>query len=154
MPIKYAFVNTDGVIESILTPGYSSMIPDRTYDQGRLVVHIDSMEDNEVFTDTKTWDFTTSMWEAREAPPDEEDNEWDKDTRTWKRNRVRIRRKLREIRNRKLQACDWTQLLDAPITPQRQALWALYRTQLREVPKTYKNVDRVKDAVWPTPPGA
>jgi hypothetical protein len=39
--------------------------------------------------------------------------------------------KVRQQRNEKLSACDWTQLADAPVD---KAAWATYRTALRNVP--------------------
>lgn len=38
---------------------------------------------------------------------------------------------VRSLRNAKLQACDWTQLADAPTT---NATWSTYRQSLRDVP--------------------
>ena len=53
---------------------------------------------------------------------------------------------IRLERNRRLQESDWTQLVDAPVD---QDAWALYRQQLRDLPK---NVRDVKDVIWPEPP--
>jgi len=56
--------------------------------------------------------------------------------------------KLRIARNRKLLACDWTQIPDATVD---QAAWAAYRSALRELPN---NTADPTDVVWPTAPGA
>ena len=46
---------------------------------------------------------------------------------------------------------DWSQTIDAPITPDIQKAWQVYRQALRDIPETYTNV---ADVVWPTPPAA
>jgi hypothetical protein len=53
---------------------------------------------------------------------------------------------VRTERNRRLQACDWTQLSDIPA--ETKALWEPYRQELRDVtdqPDPF-------NIVWPTPP--
>lgn len=62
-------------------------------------------------------------------------------------------------RDEKLQASDWTQLPDVPLTAEQKAAWVSYRQELRNYPDTVK--DEVlqsfcqdKDFVinFPTPP--
>ena len=55
---------------------------------------------------------------------------------------------VRTERNRRLQACDWTQLSDIPA--ETKALWEPYRQALRDItdqPDPF-------NIVWPTPPTA
>jgi hypothetical protein len=53
---------------------------------------------------------------------------------------------VREERNRRLAACDWTQLADAPVD---DLSWAVYRQALRDVPN---QTDFPWTVVWPTEP--
>lgn len=53
---------------------------------------------------------------------------------------------LRKERDRRLAACDWTQVSDAPVDHQA---WAVYRQQLRDLPG---NTQDPRYPVWPTPP--
>jgi hypothetical protein len=53
---------------------------------------------------------------------------------------------LRAERNRRLTACDWTQVADAPVD---QTAWAAYRTALRALPE---NTPDPLHPVWPIPP--
>jgi hypothetical protein len=53
---------------------------------------------------------------------------------------------LRRDRDRRLAACDWTQVPDAPVDHQA---WAVYRQQLRDLPN---NTEDPRNPVWPTPP--
>ena len=41
---------------------------------------------------------------------------------------------LRAERNAKLNACDWTQLQDAPLSDEKKQEWAAYRQSLRDLP--------------------
>ena len=53
---------------------------------------------------------------------------------------------FRTERNRRLAACDWTQVPDAPVDHQK---WAVYRQELRNLPD---NTEDPRYPVWPTPP--
>jgi len=53
---------------------------------------------------------------------------------------------LRQQRNAKLAACDWTQVPDAPVD---QAAWASYRQELRDLPE---NTVDPREVVWPQEP--
>lgn len=53
---------------------------------------------------------------------------------------------LRAERNRRLTACDWTQVADAPVD---QSAWAAYRAALRALPE---NTPDPLNPVWPQPP--
>lgn len=53
---------------------------------------------------------------------------------------------LRKMRDKMLSASDWTQVPDAPVD---QAAWAVYRQELRDLPK---NTVDPRYPVWPTPP--
>lgn len=56
---------------------------------------------------------------------------------------------VRAKRSSLLSSCDWTQLEDSPLSGPSKQAWADYRTELREIPQTYENVE---DIVWPTEP--
>jgi hypothetical protein len=57
-------------------------------------------------------------------------------------------RTLRTIRDKFLAASDWTQTLDAPLTPEKKAEWAAYRQDLRDFPAVCDPVN----PVWPVAP--
>ena len=57
--------------------------------------------------------------------------------------------RLRQQRNLRLQACDWTQLPDAPLTPAQVDAWREYRQTLRDLPQTCPDPSQV---LWPVPP--
>lgn len=55
----------------------------------------------------------------------------------------------RQERDRRLQACDWTQLPDVPA--ETSTTWATYRQALRDITD---QPGFPTDIEWPTPPGA
>ena len=55
----------------------------------------------------------------------------------------------RRIRDSFMAVTDWTQMPDAPLTPEKKAEFTAYRQALRDIPQTYDNPD---DIVWPTKP--
>jgi hypothetical protein len=57
---------------------------------------------------------------------------------------------LRAERDRKLSACDFTQLSDAPFDSAGKAEWAAYRQTLRDLPETVADLDNIE---WPVVPG-
>jgi hypothetical protein len=75
-----------------------------------------------------TWDFM-GRFSNVENPTDE-----------W------IWRRLREERNKRLAACDWTVLPDSPVDVQA---WSEYRQALRDLPA---NTTDPKLAIFPTKP--
>jgi hypothetical protein len=56
---------------------------------------------------------------------------------------------LRIERNSRLNACDWTQLPDAPLSQEEKQAWASYRQALRDVPE---NTSDLLNPVWPIAP--
>jgi hypothetical protein len=56
---------------------------------------------------------------------------------------------LRTQRDALLQACDWTQLPDSPITSDLKQQWQSYRQQLRNIPE---NTTDPTNPSWPVPP--
>ena len=55
-------------------------------------------------------------------------------------------------RNRKLEASDWTQFADSPLSAAQKSAWASYRQQLRDIPQTFNRDNFLEVRVWPTPP--
>lgn len=56
---------------------------------------------------------------------------------------------IRAERNKRLAACDWTQVADVALSAQEVAAWASYRQGLRDITEAY---DTPGEVVWPTPP--
>jgi hypothetical protein len=56
---------------------------------------------------------------------------------------------IRNIRDRKLQECDWTQLSDVSLSADAARAWVSYRQALRNIPQDFGSPD---DVVFPDPP--
>ena len=54
---------------------------------------------------------------------------------------------IRAQRNFLLSQSDWTQLADAPLSPEQKQAWTVYRQALRDVPSSFATPEEV---VWPT----
>jgi hypothetical protein len=55
-------------------------------------------------------------------------------------------------RNRKLEASDWTQFVDSPLSDEKKNEWAVYRQLLRDIPSNYSMDTFLTESVWPTKP--
>ena len=62
-----------------------------------------------------------------------------------------IRRKNLSLRGSLLEASDWTQLPDSPLSDSKKAEWATYRQALRDI-TTHSNWPNLEDSDWPTKP--
>jgi hypothetical protein len=91
-------------------------------------------------------DAALALWEIKKAKPSDEVVEIVNVPLTDAQKLILIRIE----RNTRLSVCDWTQLLDAPNTVDKEA-WAAYRQALRDLPDNITNVDNV---FYPIPPSA
>lgn len=65
-----------------------------------------------------------------------------------------LQQTIRSLRNQLLTNCDWTQLMDAPLTTQQKNEWSAYRQILRDLPET-QNIEQMVSADqvnWPEQP--
>lgn len=77
----------------------------------------------------------------------EEEAEWDAIKAEYDAGSdERVATKVREDRDLKLVASDWTQVIDAPVD---QAAWASYRQALRDIPEQEGFPNSIN---WPTEP--
>jgi hypothetical protein len=56
---------------------------------------------------------------------------------------------LRSERNRRLTACDYTQLADSPMDESWREEWRIYRQALRDLPETVSDLNEI---AWPSMP--
>ena len=93
-------------------------------------------------TQTLTYQYTVDpdakvvnrTWSAVSYSQDQIDAEWTR---------------LRNIRNTRLRASDFTQIADAPLTAEKKTEWLSYRQALRDLPQ---NTVNPFDVTWPTQP--
>lgn len=58
-------------------------------------------------------------------------------------------RELRKQRNAMLQASDWTQIPDAPLTTAQKKSYKTYRQALRDLPTKYDSITNINQVVFP-----
>lgn len=56
---------------------------------------------------------------------------------------------IRQYRNELLTKCDWTQLKDCPLSPEKVTEYEVYRQALRDITDTFTNPDEV---IFPNEP--
>ena len=56
---------------------------------------------------------------------------------------------IRQERDRRLAECDWTQVVDAPLTEEKKNEWKTYRQLLRDLPSTIVDTSFID---WPLKP--
>lgn len=63
---------------------------------------------------------------------------------------------LRTLRDQKLFDCDWTQIIDVPLTQDQKTSWTTYRQELRDLPLNITDpkplVNDVNNSQWPIKP--
>ncbi len=61
-------------------------------------------------------------------------------------------KELRNIRNKLLTECDWTDLPNAPLTEEKKTEWQNYRQQLRDLTNGLTTVEQVEAVEFPEKP--
>ena len=63
--------------------------------------------------------------------------------------------KMRQERDQRLSACDWTHIDDSPLSSEDKTSWATYRQSLRDMPQNNPSVTtkaQYEALAWPTEP--
>jgi hypothetical protein len=58
----------------------------------------------------------------------------------------------RNMRDKLLADCDWTQAADSPLTTSKKSAWATYRAALRNLPTADAKWPNHEEITWPTEP--
>ena len=142
-----AIVNTHGEIVNIFYPG---VLPDEgpeESDSSLTVIHITEDVNHGEYMDTKYW--KDGAWKTREKKSGAyytwADEKWTLDVDS-------LMLSIREARNRKLFASDWTQIPDNKLGMTKQGEWATYRQALRDVPANSSSATDLEEVSWPTEP--
>lgn len=94
----------------------------------------------------------TGPYERPDYNPKIEIQSWDSELKEWITTPIPdevFLQRLRDERNIKLSASDWTQLIDSPLTDEEKSAWTTYRQLLRDLPE---NTDDPKNVIWPLDP--
>ena len=141
-----------GVIESVGTaPGAD--LPVEGVVNGKEIVWIPSegWEDKDNLTIHEEYFRKDGAWVHR-GPRPTRSYIWDTETESWVFNPTDFWAVVRAERNRRLFEVDYTQMVDADISDEDKAAWAVYRQGLRDITTTNSEVTRIEDITWPNPP--
>jgi hypothetical protein len=147
--INVAFVDFLGQIAQWASPGDDNQWPDRTMVDKYFIVHLPHDTDMVEFSKTNIWNYSTETWLSRPPRPNIY-YEWDGSQ--WYLDSEKLYEAIRQQRNAKLYACDWTQLSDAPLSEELKISWSVYRQELRDIPNTQTDITSPEQIQWPTPP--
>lgn len=152
MGIQVAFVDNNGDIATIMSPGTDDMyLNGQTY--GDYVAwHLDVNQNPSEFLASKYFDFDLNDFSNRALRPSVY-HDWNKLTKLWEFNFIRAIAFIRAERQKLLVACDWTQLNDTSLTEEQKIAWQSYRQALRDLPDTIPStLQSINDVVWPVAP--
>lgn len=151
MNIKYvAFIGSNGEIKSMRFARASNN-PAEGYnaDHDATIVHI-TEDINGLDQYMRTHVYRDGSFVTRTEKPNPVAT-WDGTAWTWT-----VEDMTELVRGRRLgelNASDWTQLPDSPLTDAKKAEWANYRQALRDVTtQVDANTSAVSDITWPTKP--
>lgn len=147
--IKVAFIKTNGEVASVVTPADDNMYVDGQVYGDLKARHISIHENSDTVMDTWYWDKVQNTWGKR--PKRGTFTKWG-DDQTWSADTHLVWESIRQERAMRLGTSDWTQSVDAPLTPEQKSAWAAYRQELRNIPETYSSATHPNDVVWPTKP--
>lgn len=149
MAIQYAFVNSNGEVSQVMSPGRDDMFANGQTIGNETVVYISANEDAVAFINTKYR--KNNEWRTRIPKPGEY-YYWDMQNEIWQYSSEALYSLIRQQRDARLYACDWTQLADSPLTESKKQEWSVYRQQLRDLPQNQPSLTSLEDVVWPAPP--
>ena len=149
MAHRFAFVNSEGELKGIVSPGSDDQYVNlQSYGDVTAVI-IPTDVDNDSLMVTGWYDFVDDVFKERLERPAEY-YIWQGGS--WVLDSVSLFESIRGKRDTLLSLSDWTQLVDSPLTDSKKAEWVTYRTTLRDIPETYTDVTTLDEVVWPTPP--
>ena len=148
--IKVALVNSEGEVVTIVSPSMDDMYLDGGVYADLTAIHIPV--DTNTTEALAKWYRKNNEWVKTKATQPSNLHYW-KDEE-WHLDSDKLWLSVRQIRDAKLSWCDYTQLLDAPITNAKKAEWAVYRESLRAVPTNNASATSIENITWPTKPGA
>ena len=144
-----AIIDSEGEIKQIYTPG-GTIDPEGEYsfDKNLTVVHITTQVDQVDYMKKKY--YKGGEWKDRADKSATPYFTWKDEA--WVLDSDALWVEIREDRNRRLYASDWTQLDDCKLSLTKKGEWTEYRQALREVPTNNSDVTHADNVVWPDQP--
>ena len=144
-----AYVNSHGQIVNLMTLG--AWVPEEGQDPSNsdlTIVHIaDRISDIPDFIQSNY--YWRKEWTSREK---KSGSYWTWENAGWTLDRQLLWEVIREERDNRLQASDWTQIPNNQLSGSKEVEWATYRQALRNIPATDPDVTDPDEVVWPEQP--
>jgi hypothetical protein len=143
---KYACVQPNGIVAYTATLSDNDHIPQNPTDGSVFVAVAQDTQDSVLINSYYNFEKNTFF-----ALPEKLNEFYDFDyvTKDWVLNSEKLSANIRQQRDSLLFQSDWTQTLDAPLTEEKRAEWALYRQKLRDISL---QDEFPLNIVWATPP--
>ena len=152
MAHNFAFVNSEGEIKGIVSPGSDGQYTHlKAYEpNGDIAVIIPEDIFDFNMMNTGWYNLDTNEWKTRSLATGSY-YEWK--NKQWTLNSLLLEEEIRELRNEKLEDSDWTQYNDSPLSDEKKVEWRTYRQQLRDLMANLpSDLDDLDDVSWPTKP--
>jgi hypothetical protein len=153
MRIAIIVDSTTGQIKGYTLPGNEDDLPEG------LVIGPDHVRWSDQFgaaptdlTVTHRFDLSSETFVEKAARPADSEHTYNWTSHEWEFDSTAFWVNVRAQRDLKLGLCDWTQGADSPLTAEKKAEWATYRTALRNVPANNTSVTVYGNITWPTEP--
>ena len=112
----------------------------------------DDCRDFAYFVTNYIYDQSTSAFVFTGVAPNDHAT-YNLSTSAWEWPAEKVLAEIRVLRNQLLTGCDWTQLVDSPLSDSIKLEWQTYRTQLRNLPANITgNPANIDEVTWPTEP--
>lgn len=147
--IQVAFIQENGEISHIISPGTDSMYEDSAVYDGLLAKHISANENPTILVENYYWSFNQSDFVRRPLKPSFA-HIWENES--WKFNSAIFWAKIRRDRDLKLTMSDWSQMPDSPLSSESKEAWRVYRQALRDLPAANAGVTVRDLIIWPEEP--
>ena len=140
-----------GEVQQICSVNSNVTYSDGDWYEDKRVFLVPSDADHIQLIEETYYDYDTGGFLARSQQPGEFFI-W-KATKAWEVDEDSLLAALRQARDMKLYACDWTQGQDSILTDEKIAEWATYRAVLRDVPDNLpEEFETLAGFNWPTQP--
>lgn len=150
--LKYiAHILPNGEIQALRLPKGANNTPEGDYpEDGTFIKYIAFEIDNRpLFIENHYYDFNTDSFVARQPRPNPAAY-WQNSSWVWDVDNLLSF--VREERAVKLFASDWTQVPDAPLTPEQVEEARVYRQALRDMIENCHSIETLDDVPWPIKP--
>jgi hypothetical protein len=125
---SFALTNKNGFVEQIASSPYNDIKEGDIYN-GFTAHELPAVTNADEVLKNWYWD---NGWNIRGSHPSSF-HFWNVETKIWELNKEQLIAHYKYERDQRLKNSDWTQLPDSPLNASKKAIWAEYRSALRNM---------------------